>query len=89
MTYNYLTGAHDAHRSGREVATETEMDRTYTTINDLHAGYSDLCGSNEPELSRDELRADYQAWCAAHGVDARYEVTGAAYLAADDGPWAE
>ena len=60
-----------------------------TTIADLFARYADLSGSEGPTMTRDELRADFQAWCAAHGVDALYERQGEAYLAADDGPWAE
>lgn len=57
------------------------------TVADLFARYSDMCGEMGPEMTRDELRADFQEWCAAHAVAARYEVSGEAFLDATDGPF--
>jgi hypothetical protein len=59
-----------------------------TTVADLFSRYSDLCGEMGPAMTRDELRADFQEWCAAHDVAARYETSWEAYLKAqgdDDG----
>jgi len=58
---------------------------TTTTINDLFSRYADACGSEGPVLDRDALQDDFRDWCRARGVDARYEVQGESYLAADDG----
>jgi len=62
---------------------------TIATIDDLFATYSDRCGSSGPEYSRDQLRADYQAWCRANNRSGRYEVSGEEYLRAVDGAEAE
>jgi hypothetical protein len=58
-----------------------------TTVADLFSRYSDLCGEMGPAMTRDELRADFQEWCAAHDVAARYETSWEAYLDAADGPF--
>lgn len=62
---------------------------TTTTINDLFTRYADGCGSEGPALDRDALADDFRDWCRARGVEARYEVQGEAYLAADDGPYSD
>lgn len=63
---------------------------TMTTINDLYLAYADGCGPMGPDMDRDALRADYQAWAAAREVSARYEETGQQYLDDMDlGPWGE
>lgn len=38
-----------------------------TTINDLWTRYNDLCGHEEPVLTREALDLDYRDWCRAHG----------------------